>query len=265
MESYLDPQTQSFLRYLDLPGSGPPLLFLAGLGLASTAVYPRVMVEPGLTGRHALLVDLFGAGFSDGPESFSYSLEAHAATLAGLLDQAGSPACILVGHSMGGAVAIELAAQRPDLCAELILAEANLHAGGGAMSSGIAAQTEADFVRSGYQDLLDYARRAALDGDSISAIALGNWAKTSPLGLHRSAVGLVRGTQPVMWDNLIRLKMRRAFLFGGHSLEEYEDDRVLREELEANGIPTYVVPQAGHGMMAENPAGFAAAVAAAMD
>ena len=37
----------------------------------------------------------------------------------------------LVGHSMGGAVAIELASKRTNLVGQLILAEANLWAGGG--------------------------------------------------------------------------------------------------------------------------------------
>ena len=39
---------------------------------------------------------------------------------------AGAPGAELVAHSMGGAVAIVLAARRPDLVSRLVLTEANL-------------------------------------------------------------------------------------------------------------------------------------------
>ena len=85
MKAYLDPNTQAFIRYFDFPGDEPTLVFLAGLGLASTAIYPRVMVEPCLLGRRSILVDLFGSGYSDRPEQYSYSLEEHATTFFGFL------------------------------------------------------------------------------------------------------------------------------------------------------------------------------------
>ena len=142
MEAYLEPNVQSFIRYFDFPGAEPAVVFLAGLGLASTAAYPRTVFEVGLSDRHSILVDLFGCGYSDRPADFSYSLEDHATTLSGLLDHIGSRQCVLVGHSMGGAVAIELASKRSDLISQLILAEANLEAGGGLMSKSIADQAD---------------------------------------------------------------------------------------------------------------------------
>ena len=264
METYLDPTIQAFIRYFDFPGDEPSIVYLAGLGLASTAVYPRIVVEPGLSNRHSILVDLYGCGYSDRPEHYSYSLEAHAATLSGILEHIGAKQCILVGHSMGGAVAIELATKRPDLILQLILAEANLDAGGGLWSRNIAEQTESDFVRIGYQELIENRRRAAMNTDNTASIALGVWQVASPMAIHRSAVSLVRGTQPVMWDQLIRLSIPRTFLFGSRSLEAYEEDRELYTRLEAHGIRVDVVSNAGHGMMADNPTGFADALTNAM-
>lgn len=257
MQTYLDPEIQAFMRYLDFPGNEPSVVYLAGLGLASTAAYPQVVVDPGLVERRSILVDLFGCGYSDRPEHFGYSLEEHASSLSGLLDHIGSKQFILVGHSMGGAVAIALATRRPDLIVQLVLLEANLEAGGGLFSRNIAKQAENDFVTNGYQELINVRREAAFAGDTIASIALGMWQLASPRGFHRSAVSLVKGTQPVMWDQLVQMTIPRTYVFGSHSLEEYQEDQALYQRLQAHGIQVAVVPNAGHGMMAENPAGFA--------
>jgi pimeloyl-ACP methyl ester carboxylesterase len=257
LEAYLDPKIQAFIRYFDFPGSEPVVVYLSGLGGAATAAYPRIVIEPGLSDRHSILVDWFGAGYSDNPDHFGYSLEEHASVISGLLDHIGSKQYVLVGHSMGGAVAIELASKRSDLIVQLVLAEANLEAGGGIMSSSIANMNESDFIASGYQEMINDRRTAALTGDYLASIALGMRQVASPLAIHRSAVSLVKGTQPVMWDQLIKLPIPRTFIFGSRSLEEYEEDRELHKRLEAHDIQVAIVPDAGHGMMAENPVGFA--------
>jgi pimeloyl-ACP methyl ester carboxylesterase len=260
LERYLDQDVQAFLRYLDFPGTEPAVVYLAGLGLAATAMYPRIVVEPGLSDRRSILVDLFGCGYSDRPKPYSYSLEEHAATLSRFLEYTGAGQSVLVAHSLGGSVAIELASRRPDRVVQIILAEAKLEAGGGLWSSSIADQTENDFVESGYGKALEELRNAALSGYPIAAIILGMWQAASPLAIHRSAVSLVRGTEPIMWDQLIRLSIPRTYLFWGQSLFEHVEDREMYTRLEAHGIRVDVVPDAGHAMMIENPKGFAKAV-----
>ena len=257
LDTYLDPQTQAFIRYIDLPGEEPSVIFLGGLGIASTAVFPRTVFESDLSKRHSILVDLFGCGYSDSPEHFSYSIEDHASILSGLLDHIGSKTYVLVGHSLGGAIAIELASKRSDLIIQLILAEANLDAGGGILSRSIAAQTEIDFIKSGYQELINSRRSAALNGDYTSSLALGLWQVASPRALYGGAVSTIKGTEPVMWDQLIQLSIPRTYIFGSQSLENYEEDRALQTRLKEHNIHVAVVPEAGHGMMAENPTGFA--------
>ena len=172
MEAHLDSKIQAFIRYLDFPGKEPVIVYLAGLGLASTAAYPRITVEPGLSEQRSIMVDLFGCGYSDRPNNFSYSLEEHAATLSRLLDHIDSKQYVLVGHSMGGAVAIQLASKRPDLIVQLVLAEANLDAGGGLLSTNIANQTETDFVNHGFSKLINGRRSVALAGDHIASIVM---------------------------------------------------------------------------------------------
>jgi pimeloyl-ACP methyl ester carboxylesterase len=265
LDTYLDPKTEAFIRYINLPGNEPSVIFLGGLGIASTAAFPRVVFESGLNKRHSILVDVFGCGYSDSPNNFSYSIEDQASTLSGLLDHVGSKQYVIVGHSLGGAIAIELASKRPDLVIQLILAEANLDAGGGMFSRSIAEQTEVDFIKSGYQELIRNCRNEAMNGDYTSSIALGLWQVTAPKALYGGAVSAVKGTQPVMWDQLIQLSIPRTYIFGSRSIENYEEDRALQRRLEKQNIHVAVVPEAGHGMMAENPEGFARVIVEALE
>ncbi|TML55880.1 MAG: alpha/beta hydrolase, partial [Actinobacteria bacterium] len=72
-----------------------------------------------LPGRRVLVPELPGHGGSD-PLPAAASLNAYADRIAGLLDE---PAAI-VGHSLGGAVALRLAIRRPELVRALVLAGA---------------------------------------------------------------------------------------------------------------------------------------------
>ena len=256
MEAFLLQPMQAFLRYLDLHGDQPAHVYLAGLGLAATGVYGQVVRSAPLVAYRTLLPDYLGCGFSDCPKDFSYSIHDHAAAIAQLLDALHITPCVLVGHSMGGSVAITLAGQRPDLVKCLILAEANLDPGGGAFSRGIASATEADFIRERYGQLIQAVTSQGQAGDLAAAVAAGIWQIADPSALYRSAVSLVQGTQPSWRELLYQLPMPCGFIFGENSLPD-TDTAILP----THGIRIAVVPRAGHAMMLENPSGFAEAVA----
>lgn len=123
-------------RYVDVStAQGTTRLFVretAGpLAAAGTAVYLH-----GLAGSstnwtdlarvmacrvRGIAVDLPGFGRSEPPEWFDFSREAQARVVARFVENLGSDPIHLVGNSYGAAVAIEVAARRPDLVTTLTL------------------------------------------------------------------------------------------------------------------------------------------------
>jgi pimeloyl-ACP methyl ester carboxylesterase len=80
-----------------------------------------------------------------------------------------------------------------------------------------------------------------------------------PVGLHRTAIGLLRGTTPTMRVMLERLPMPRSYLVGGLSGPVDGADA-----LRAAGVDVVTVPGAGHNVMLDAPAEFARVTAAAL-
>ncbi len=78
-------------------------------------------VLPHLAARHRVIApDLLGHGQSDKPRA-DYSLGAFAVWLRDLLDQLGVSRVTLVGHSLGGGVAMQFAHQHPEYVERLVL------------------------------------------------------------------------------------------------------------------------------------------------
>jgi pimeloyl-ACP methyl ester carboxylesterase len=103
---------------IDVTGSGEPLVLFHGVG-ASRVVWRYVtpLLAPS---RRVIAPDLPGFGQS-APAGPGFDLERTAAALAGPLAEAAGGPFDLVGNSLGGAVAVELAAVRPDLIRRLVL------------------------------------------------------------------------------------------------------------------------------------------------
>lgn len=105
------------LSYLD-SGSGPAVLFIHGL-LGSHRNW--VHLVDALDADHRVLApDLFGHGASAKPMG-DYSLGAHAATLRDLLDRLEVDRVTLVGHSLGGGIALQFCYLFPDRVERLVL------------------------------------------------------------------------------------------------------------------------------------------------
>lgn len=205
---------------------------------------------------------------SDKPDDFPYTLDAHADVVVRVLDELGIGRCRLIGHSLGGAVAVLVAARNPGRVAALVVAEGNLDPGGAAMSLSIAAVSEDDYVREGYElALADMHAEARATPSSIYASTVALQRLVSPRALHRTARSLIELTRPTIREQLLRLDVPRAFIVGAWTLEAAErpPSGEAGEGLEGTDVELLVVPDAGHAMMFQNPSGFAQAIAVAID
>lgn len=262
MQALFLSQHDAWLRYHDLPGREPACVYLHGLACASSSDFPTLAAQPALAGRRSVLVDLLGFGFSDRPAGFGYTLEDHAGTVAVLLDHLGLRGSVVIGHSMGGSVAIVLATLRPELVGRLVIAEGNLEPGpaegsNANFSRSVAAQTEEGFVQTGYREFLSQVR-------PVAPVFAGLMQLADPRAIYRTAVSLVAERQPSLREQLLRSPVPRAYVFGELTLQN-EDMAQRAAALPALGVRVLVIPNVDHGMglMGDDggPAAFAGVLA----
>ncbi len=99
-------------------GQGPALLLIHGIG-DSSATWDGVV--PLLGKKYTVLApDLLGHGDSDKPRA-DYSLGGFANAMRDLLLLLGIDKATVVGHSLGGGVALQFAYQYPEMCERLVL------------------------------------------------------------------------------------------------------------------------------------------------
>lgn len=103
-------------------GSDPPLVLIHGAGGSRLHWAPTTRR---LSGRSVYAIDLPGHGRSpgDGPES----IEEYVEGLSSWLHQTGLHRPVLVGHSMGGAIALSAALELPETLAGLVLVGTSDH------------------------------------------------------------------------------------------------------------------------------------------
>lgn len=241
------------MRWVELPGREPARVYVHGLGASSPAYFTEVAGHPLLAGHRSLLVDLLGHGLSDRPQDFDYTLESHADALATALERAGVGGAEVIAHSMGGSVAIVLAARHPHLVSRLVLVDANLDPiepdSAAVGSGGIAAHSEQEFLATGWATVRD---RAGAHWWSTMRL-------TDRVALYRSAVHLTRGTVPSLRALLRDLPVPRSFL-----LPAADGPLPGADALTAAGVELVAVPDCGHNVMLDNPEGFVRATAAAL-
>ena len=101
-----------------IAGSGPPVVLIHGM-LNSSSHWRSVALD--LAGEHTVIApDLIGHGDSAAPRG-DYSLGAHAASIRDLLAAVGIDRATLVGHSLGGGVAMQFFYQFPQRVERLAL------------------------------------------------------------------------------------------------------------------------------------------------
>jgi pimeloyl-ACP methyl ester carboxylesterase len=107
-----------YRRVFRIAGEGPPLLLIHGIG-DNSRTWEEIM--PTLARNHLVVApDLLGHGESDKPRA-DYSVAAYANGMRDLLSTLNIDRATLVGHSLGGGVAMQFAYQFPERTERMVL------------------------------------------------------------------------------------------------------------------------------------------------
>jgi pimeloyl-ACP methyl ester carboxylesterase len=107
-----------YRRAFVMAGSGPPLLLIHGIGDSADT---WLEVIPRLARRHTVIApDLLGHGRSAKPRA-DYAIAAYACGMRDLLGVLDVDRVSVVGHSLGGGIAMQFAYQFPERCERLVL------------------------------------------------------------------------------------------------------------------------------------------------
>ncbi|MFT4201661.1 alpha/beta fold hydrolase [Gordonia sp. (in: high G+C Gram-positive bacteria)] len=110
-----------YRRAYRIAGSGPPVVLIHGIGDNSSTWEP-IMTR--LATKYTVIApDLLGHGFSDKPRA-DYSVAAFANGIRDLLWVLGHERATIVGHSLGGGVAMQFCYQYPSMVSRLALVSA---------------------------------------------------------------------------------------------------------------------------------------------
>lgn len=244
-------------------GDGPPLLALHGF-TGSSASWQPLIGQLAAT-RCTIAVDLIGHGQSDAPaDPARYHADACVADLVAILDLLGLEQTAVLGYSMGGRIALQLAATKPERISALVLESATAGirdnaerqqriASDETLARMIEEQGIDAFVRY-WQQIPLFASQAQLPNavrDHLAAQRLRN----NPAGLAASLRGMGAGQQPPQWEHLARLRMPVLLLAGEHDHKYRGLAAAMHTALPQARIT--IVPNAGHTIHLEQPAIFA--------
>ena len=243
-----EPPQAASIAFQSLGGGGPPALLIHGFGSDHLSWLAN---QPALDSVAAMFsLDLPGHGAS-GMDVGDGAVVTLAQRIAALLDRRGLRKLHLIGHSLGGGIALILAATRPDLVASLVLiAPAGL---GSAIDAtflsafpDLATPLEADIL------LRRLVVRSRLIGKPLIEIVLNQLKKPG----SREALRLIAKQLPLDADVLhaaasvlATAEVPRLVVWG----EEDSINPLSRDRLAAFGGEILIAPGAAHLPHVENP------------
>jgi pimeloyl-ACP methyl ester carboxylesterase len=151
--SYMDDPKGQYVEidgakiYYEVYGEGKPLLIIHGF-LGSTDNFKKVVPEISKENK-VYLIDNIGFGHSDKNPRLDYSKKSMAQLAADFLVKMKLDNVILMGHSMGGEIALNLVLDHPDLIKGLILVDSAGH------SRSVTQAPQNKLVRSIYKFAID--------------------------------------------------------------------------------------------------------------
>jgi pimeloyl-ACP methyl ester carboxylesterase len=270
------------LHALEWSRDGTPLVFLHGFSNeahiwddAAPAVAPYY---------RTLAFDLRGHGDSDHDPEGRYDYDFHVADLEAALASLGIDRFVLVGHSLGGRVAMRFAGKHPNRLAGLVIVDSapeldtrgtvriqvDLQRGGASGGDGLSFATQAQYrelLARAYPEvkppILERMARHMLRrrGDGRFEPKLDpNWFKGRAMAGEQAARAREERLAKEMWDALAEVPCPTLVVRGAASdvMSPEVADKMVDDVLKHGQLT--VVPRAGHSVMVDNPEGFTTAL-----
>src|SRR5690349_21155418 len=175
-------------------GTGPAVLMLHGSGPGTTGSGAWAATARALgTSRHVVAPDQAGFGRTPVPAGSRGGLRLWTAQAAGLMDALGAERYAVVGHSMGGAVALALAAARPGQVTRVV-AVSTMGAPGAPLSADLDAVWAAPAGPAGARDMVS---RLVLDQALVTEAAVE--ARTAAMRAGAAAFALLFPPPRARW------------------------------------------------------------------
>lgn len=258
--------TNGITLHVEQAGAGPALLLLHGF--TGSAASWRFLAGPLAAQRCLIAPDLIGHGQSDAPaDPARYSFPHAVADLLALLDALGVAQADVLGYSLGGRLALALAAAAPARVRALVLessspgiasaAERQARAAADdALADAIERDGLAAFVER-WERLPLWASQAALPIEARARLRAQRM-QNRPHGLANSLRGMSVGRQPPLWARLPALGMPMLLLAGALDEKYCTIAQQMAAALPAARLA--IVPEAGHTIHLERPDEFAGQV-----
>lgn len=220
------------------------LVFIHGLG-DRKETHKQAAEYNALADYELLIVDQIGYGDSSNPEGFSYAMKAQAKALLKLVNHLGVDEMVLVPHSMGGPVALELAEMTEDRVKGIIYAEGNVDFNDCFFSNWIITKhTYEKWVDEGFIRILE---RYKANPDQAQYVS--SFEKAGPVSTYRSSEDLVDvSKRDDIRDRLVELDIPVLAVFGEKNRGKFTSEDKLGEV-----FPLVFIQDAAHSMMLDNP------------
>lgn len=234
---------ESFEIAADVRHAGADLLFfIHGLG-GSKAAFHHIWERSDFAEYSVLAIDLVGFGESEKPGGFSYKMEAQAQVAAGLLAEFPDRKLHVIGHSMGGAVALLFPPEILSSIETFANAEGNLIGADCQLGSRGMISVPPDVFAGGMFPEL----RAKYAGLAPGYSALDS---TTADVMYQSAESLVSWSDSdELLEAFFALACRKAYFYGSENAAHPTVQRV-------GDVPKVEIERSGHIMMCDNPEGF---------
>ncbi len=234
--------------HYEIVGSGPQIIVLTH-GLAASSATWRAQVEALSDGHRVLTWDLRGHGQSGSPEG-PYSLADLAADLRSILDRERIARAVVLGHSAGGVIAMQFALDHPERAAGLVLV-------------GTASECNQKAFEF-YEQLASLAEQRGME-PVHRRLGLGSrpeelTAPAEPIAFAKVARAMGNLQREPLTPRLGEIRCPTLIVVGDKDFLGAGGSVILSRRI--TGAELHILPERGHGVFLEDPAGFNALVEA---